>query len=315
MAASCSVPAADGKAPPSRPSAIDQIESCNTSALAALAAATGRARLSIVGERARHLARWSAPSRRAGARSATARRCRAPSRGAAAVEQRRAPGSTSMLDHQRVLASRAPERLERRGRRCAPSTSASASNLDLARAGVMHVATLRCVAPQLPSSSADTQRRFARVRRSPSPQPSTVSRSSTTSSRRTARAMHELVGAADRRLRPDRRRAASRSRSVITSSAGDSERTRAACGCVGAGASPRPSPSSRIGSGGTVGPSAWLSLRLRGRASSVGAEVAVQLGERLAVDLALEVDHRLERHPVVVPAPGVELRMAARRAA
>src|SRR5919204_494399 len=36
-----------------------------------------------------------------------------------------------------------------------------------------------------------------------------------------------------------------------------------------------------------------------------------QLDQRLAVDLALEVDHRLERYPVVVPAPGVEFGVAA----
>src|SRR5262245_31503701 len=41
-------------------------------------------------------------------------------------------------------------------------------------------------------------------------------------------------------------------------------------------------------------------------------QVAVQLDQRLAVDLALELDHRLERHPVLVPAPGVELGVAAR---
>src|SRR3954470_10945663 len=38
----------------------------------------------------------------------------------------------------------------------------------------------------------------------------------------------------------------------------------------------------------------------------------MQLDQRLAIDLALEVDHGLERHPVIVPAPGIELRMAAR---
>jgi hypothetical protein len=43
----------------------------------------------------------------------------------------------------------------------------------------------------------------------------------------------------------------------------------------------------------------------------VGAEKAVQLGQRLPVHLALEVDHRLERHPVLVPAPGVELGLVA----
>ena len=33
--------------------------------------------------------------------------------------------------------------------------------------------------------------------------------------------------------------------------------------------------------------------------------------ERQTVDLALEVDHRIHRHPVLVPAPGVEFRVAA----
>src|SRR5690606_2753961 len=37
-----------------------------------------------------------------------------------------------------------------------------------------------------------------------------------------------------------------------------------------------------------------------------------ELVERLAVDLALELDHRVERHPVVVPTPGVELRVIRR---
>src|SRR3990170_7863459 len=44
----------------------------------------------------------------------------------------------------------------------------------------------------------------------------------------------------------------------------------------------------------------------------VGGEVTVQLAQRLAVDLALEVDDQVERHPVIVPAPGIELGMAAR---
>src|SRR6267142_74162 len=39
----------------------------------------------------------------------------------------------------------------------------------------------------------------------------------------------------------------------------------------------------------------------------VAEEVAGKLGEGALVDVALEIDHRLERHPIVVPAPGVEL--------
>src|SRR5882762_9825557 len=46
--------------------------------------------------------------------------------------------------------------------------------------------------------------------------------------------------------------------------------------------------------------------------AAVGLQIAVQLDQRLAVYLALEVDDALERDPVVVPAPGVELGMPAR---
>src|SRR4051812_27904393 len=46
--------------------------------------------------------------------------------------------------------------------------------------------------------------------------------------------------------------------------------------------------------------------------AAIGLQVAMQLDQRLAVDLALEVDHRVERDPVVVPAPGIELGVAAR---
>src|SRR4029077_5361035 len=45
--------------------------------------------------------------------------------------------------------------------------------------------------------------------------------------------------------------------------------------------------------------------------AAVILEEAVQLEQRLPVDVALEVDHGLERYPVVVPAPGIELGMAA----
>src|ERR1700680_559148 len=41
-------------------------------------------------------------------------------------------------------------------------------------------------------------------------------------------------------------------------------------------------------------------------------EKSRELLEPQAVDIALEVDHRLQRNPVVVPAPRVELGMAAR---
>src|SRR2546428_9694744 len=44
----------------------------------------------------------------------------------------------------------------------------------------------------------------------------------------------------------------------------------------------------------------------------IGLQVAMQLDQRLAIDVALEVDHRVERDPVVVPAPGIELGMPAR---
>ena len=38
-------------------------------------------------------------------------------------------------------------------------------------------------------------------------------------------------------------------------------------------------------------------------------QVAGEFGQRHFVDAALELDHDIERHPVVVPAPGVELRV------
>src|SRR5689334_3131512 len=41
-------------------------------------------------------------------------------------------------------------------------------------------------------------------------------------------------------------------------------------------------------------------------------QVTLELHQRAAVHLALEVDHRLERNPVVVPAPRVELGMVGR---
>src|SRR5258706_12081912 len=60
--------------------------------------------------------------------------------------------------------------------------------------------------------------------------------------------------------------------------------------------------------------SPWLDRPARGllaaRAASVDIQEAVQLGERLAIDLALELDDRLHRDPVFVPAPGVELGLA-----
>src|SRR5713101_4517235 len=58
-----------------------------------------------------------------------------------------------------------------------------------------------------------------------------------------------------------------------------------------------------------------LALAHRQRAlqprAAVRQQEPMQLDQRLAVHLALELDHRLERHPVFVPAPGVELGMAA----
>src|SRR5256885_7548082 len=44
---------------------------------------------------------------------------------------------------------------------------------------------------------------------------------------------------------------------------------------------------------------------------AVRQQEGMELDRRLAVPLALNPDHRLERHPVLVPAPGVELGMAA----
>mgnify|MGYP003693813301 CR=1 FL=1 len=39
---------------------------------------------------------------------------------------------------------------------------------------------------------------------------------------------------------------------------------------------------------------------------------ALELGQRAPIDFALEFDHGIERHPVVVPAPRVEFRALAR---
>src|SRR5688500_11601760 len=49
-----------------------------------------------------------------------------------------------------------------------------------------------------------------------------------------------------------------------------------------------------------------------GAAVSIASQVARQFFQRLAVDLALEVDHRVHRHPILVPAPGIEFRFLAR---
>src|SRR5882724_3147860 len=43
-------------------------------------------------------------------------------------------------------------------------------------------------------------------------------------------------------------------------------------------------------------------------AALAAKQIAGELGERVLVDLALEIDYRFERYPVVVPAPGVEFR-------
>src|SRR6185503_11708877 len=112
----------------------------------------------------------------------------------------------------------------------------------------------------------------------------------TTSSRRTPRAIMNWfappTGACGRMVAR-----LARIRSVIASSAGDPRSTRAACDWVGR-RKPAPSPSSRIGRAGycrsTVEPG---DTRTR---TPVGAEVPVQLGERQAVHVALEVDHRIE---------------------
>src|SRR5918993_1561695 len=50
----------------------------------------------------------------------------------------------------------------------------------------------------------------------------------------------------------------------------------------------------------------------RGAAVDALTQVARELVESLLVDLALEVDNRLHRYPVVAPAPRVELRLLAR---
>src|ERR1019366_1224078 len=44
----------------------------------------------------------------------------------------------------------------------------------------------------------------------------------------------------------------------------------------------------------------------------IAIQVARQLVQRLGIDLALELDHGIQRDPVLVPAPGVEFGMIAR---
>src|SRR5215510_7086307 len=49
-----------------------------------------------------------------------------------------------------------------------------------------------------------------------------------------------------------------------------------------------------------------------GEASLVADQKARELRERLLIDVAFELDHCLERHPVLTPAPGIELGFGAR---
>src|SRR5215470_14124727 len=49
-----------------------------------------------------------------------------------------------------------------------------------------------------------------------------------------------------------------------------------------------------------------------GEASLVADQKARELRERLLIDVAFELDHCLERHPVLAPAPGIELGFRAR---
>src|ERR1041384_1360106 len=211
------------------------------------------------------------------------------------------------------------------------STSAR-SITSISAAGVMMSATLsssrRRPRPVATCIGRSPRRSGAVIR------PRMTSRSSTTRSSRTPRVIMNWFapasGACCRMVA-----GLTRARSVITCSAGESGVTRAAGACVGR-RHPAPAPSPRIGHGwntrsiGTLGVMGEprrnlketrgnlrvLALRKGFGAphppAAVGLEVAVQLDQRLPVHLALELDHRVERHPVVVPAPRVELGMAAR---
>src|SRR5512146_643094 len=68
--------------------------------------------------------------------------------------------------------------------------------------------------------------------------------------------------------------------------------------------------------GSTCAPQSSTSARDRLRALSavaaIRAQKPVQFRQRLPVDVALEFDHRIERNPEFVPAPGVEFRVSAR---
>src|SRR5688500_15086539 len=141
--------------------------------------------------------------------------------------------------------------------------------------------------------------------------PSTRSRSSATSSSRTPRVIMNWFapcrGACGRMLA-----GLTCARSVMTSRAGDSSVTRADWAGFGRW-NPAPAPSSRMGSA-SYSRSKTRPLALHGERAArahaaVGLQEAMQLDERLAVYLALEVDDRVERHPVLVPAPRVEFRV------
>src|SRR3990170_1975804 len=198
----------------------------------------------------------------------------------------------------------------------APSTAAS-STTSTSSLGVIRSATVS--SSHRPPRSTASRVGFSPRMSAAVSTPSTASRSSTTSSSRTPRermnSWAPSIGAWARMVA-----GLTRARSVITSSAGDSGVTRAACDWRGR-RMPAPAPSSRIGSpwyclSMTPPCRGARSARLGGRGARLAApvrpEIAVQLGQHLAVHLALELDHRLERHPVLVPAPGVELGLEAR---
>src|SRR5712691_3733438 len=60
------------------------------------------------------------------------------------------------------------------------------------------------------------------------------------------------------------------------------------------------------------GRSARYDFRGKRFAALAAKQIAGELGERVLVDLALEIDYRFQGYPVVVPAPGVEFRSLRR---
>src|SRR5437899_7708689 len=67
-----------------------------------------------------------------------------------------------------------------------------------------------------------------------------------------------------------------------------------------------PGKSGLCGNGRSVKPSARCDFRRKRLAALAAKQIAGELGERVLVDLSLEIDYRVEGYPIIVPAPGIE---------